>query len=92
MNTFGRAGLECTTQKMQKGSEIMQDIQNIKNLVESLPRRLWAGIDGERNNDAFYQTYHPDADTDADFYFNADPESTFHPDADSAPDPDPSFQ
>jgi hypothetical protein len=35
-------------------------------------------------------TYHPDADPDSDFLFNADPDPTFHPDAD--PDPDPSFK
>jgi hypothetical protein len=35
--------------KMQKGSEIMQDIQNIKNLVESLLKRLWTVIDGRSN-------------------------------------------
>ncbi len=31
----------------------MQETQNIKNMIESLPRRLWAGIDGESNNVAF---------------------------------------
>jgi hypothetical protein len=39
------------------------------------------------------RTYHPDADTDSDFYlmriwiFIADPDPTFHPDADPYPDP-----
>jgi hypothetical protein len=53
MNTFGQAGFRMHGRKMQKSSEIMQDTQNIMNLVESLPRRLWAGIDGKSNNFAF---------------------------------------
>ncbi len=77
--------------KMQKGSEIMQDIQNIKNLVESLERRLgryrWEEQQWRFSRakimsiwDSGVDQHHLDAEPDA------DPDSTYHPNADTDAD------
>jgi hypothetical protein len=62
----------------------MQDTQNIKNLVESLPRDCGPVSMGRAtmslSRDSVVDQHHLDAEPDA------DPNSTYHPDADTDAD------